>query len=49
MQIGWVIVGGMGLGTVLTVFVVPTMYALLARTAVPGPRDAQVQPAGTPH
>ena len=49
MQIGWVIVGGMGLGTVLTVFVVPTMYALLARGAVPGPRNAQVQPAGTPH
>lgn len=37
-QIGWVIVGGMGLGTVLTVFVVPTMYALLARSTVPGAR-----------
>ena len=49
MQIGWVIVGGMGLGTLLTVFVVPTMYALLARGAVPGPRNAQVQPAGTSH
>src|SRR5574343_835674 len=49
MQIGWVIVGGMGLGTLLTVFVVPTMYALLARGAVPGPRNAQVHPAGTPH
>ncbi|MEC5211531.1 multidrug efflux pump [Polaromonas sp. CG_9.5] len=35
-QIGWVIVGGMSLGTLLTVFVVPTMYALLARKAVPG-------------
>jgi len=35
-QIGWVIVGGMSLGTVLTVFVVPTMYSLLARKAVPG-------------
>ncbi|GLS16541.1 efflux RND transporter permease subunit [Hydrogenophaga electricum] len=30
-QIGWVIVGGMSLGTLLTVFVVPTMYMLLAR------------------
>ena len=49
MQIGWVIVGGMGLGTLLTVFVVPTMSALLARGAVPGPRNAQVQPAGTSH
>ena len=36
-QIGWVIVGGMSLGTLLAVFVVPTMYALLARNAVPGP------------
>lgn len=30
-QIGWVIVGGMLLGTVLTLFVVPTVYTLLAR------------------
>ncbi len=35
-QIGWVIVGGMSIGTVLTIFVVPTMYALLARKRVPG-------------
>ena len=35
-QIGWVIVGGMSLGTLLTVFVVPTMYALFARQKVPG-------------
>lgn len=35
-QIGWVIVGGMSLGTLLTIFVVPTMYTLLARKAVPG-------------
>ena len=35
-QIGWVIVGGMSLGTLLTIFVVPTMYALFARQAVPG-------------
>jgi multidrug efflux pump subunit AcrB len=39
-QIGWVIVGGMSLGTVLAVFVVPTMYSLLARKAVPGPNKA---------
>lgn len=37
-QIGWVIVGGMSLGTLLTVFVVPTMYTLLARKQVPGPK-----------
>ncbi len=35
-QIGWVIVGGMSIGTLLTVFVVPTMYTLLARRKVPG-------------
>jgi multidrug efflux pump len=35
-QIGWVIVGGMSLGTLLTIFVVPTVYSLLARQAVPG-------------
>ncbi|EWY42205.1 acriflavin resistance protein [Skermanella stibiiresistens SB22] len=30
-QIGWVIVGGMSLGTLLTLFVVPTMYTLMTR------------------
>ena len=35
-QIGWVIVGGMSLGTLLTIFVVPTMYTLFARKATPG-------------
>ena len=35
-QIGWVIVGGMSVGTLLTVFVVPTMYTLLARKHAPG-------------
>jgi len=35
-QIGWVIVGGMSLGTLLTIFVVPTMYTLLARQHAPG-------------
>ena len=39
-QIGWVIVGGMSLGTVLAIFVVPTMYSLLARKSVPGPNKA---------
>ena len=32
-QIGWVIVGGMSMGTLLTLFVVPVAYTLLARTA----------------
>ena len=39
-QIGWVIVGGMSLGTLLAVFVVPTMYSLLARKSVPGANKA---------
>ncbi|MEJ7930969.1 efflux RND transporter permease subunit [Ramlibacter sp. AN1015] len=42
-QIGWVIVGGMSLGTLLTLFVVPTMYTLLARRAVPGANKAAVR------
>ena len=35
-QIGWVIVGGMSVGTLLTLLVVPTVYSLLARRGVPG-------------
>jgi multidrug efflux pump len=34
-QIGWVIVGGLLLGTFFTLFVVPTAYTLLARRRVP--------------
>lgn len=41
-QIGWVIVGGMSLGTLLTIFVVPTMYTLFARQRVPGANKAVV-------
>jgi multidrug efflux pump len=33
-QIGWVIVGGMTLGTLMTLFVVPTIYTLLTRRRV---------------
>jgi multidrug efflux pump len=40
-QIGWVIVGGMSLGTLLTIFVVPTMYSIFARKAVPGAKTAK--------
>jgi multidrug efflux pump len=36
-QIGWVIVGGMSLGTVFTLLVVPTVYLLLARNHAPEP------------
>ena len=50
-QIGWVIVGGMSFGTLLTVFVVPTMYSLFARKKIPGPNkaDAVEQPADSVH
>jgi multidrug efflux pump len=41
-QIGWVIVGGMSLGTLLTIFVVPTMYTLFARKTIPGANKAVV-------
>ncbi len=48
-QIGWVIVGGMSFGTLLTIFVVPTMYTLFARKAVPGeittPEATEAAPA----
>jgi multidrug efflux pump len=43
-QIGWVIVGGMSLGTLLTIFVVPTMYTLLARRKH-GSRVVEAPPA----
>ena len=48
-QIGWVIVGGMSLGTLLTIFVVPTMYALFARSAVPGAKTDEVREAPAGH
>ena len=48
-QIGWVIVGGMSLGTLLTIFVVPTMYTLFARKAVPGAKTTVAVDAATPH
>ena len=43
-QIGWVIVGGMSLGTLLTIFVVPTMYSLLARKHAPGAKKEVTLP-----
>jgi multidrug efflux pump len=36
-------VGGMSLGTLLTIFVVPTMYTLFARKAIPGANTAVVK------
>ncbi len=49
-QIGWVIVGGMSLGTLLTIFVVPTMYTLLARKHAPGAKkEATIDPDAAHH
>jgi len=48
-QIGWVIVGGMTLGTLLTIFVVPTMYTLLARKHAPGANKQAVADEAPPH
>ncbi|MDR2164349.1 MAG: efflux RND transporter permease subunit [Zoogloeaceae bacterium] len=52
-QIGWVIVGGLLLGTLLTLFVVPTVYLLLGKRARerqpenPAPGPANGNPAAT--
>jgi multidrug efflux pump len=48
-QIGWVIVGGMSLGTVLTIFVVPTMYSLFARQSIPGADTREMRERAAPH
>ena len=50
-QIGWVIVGGMTFGTLLTLFVVPTAYTLLAgtpRQAAPRRGARGIAPASAP-
>ena len=48
-QIGWVIVGGMSFGTLLTLFVVPTAYTLLAgRRRGEGEPRAAAAAAGSP-
>ena len=44
-QIGWVIVGGMSFGTLLTLFVVPTAYTLLAGRTKVEPVAAEAAPA----
>lgn len=44
-QIGWVIVGGMTVGTLLTLFVTPVAYSFLARGEGVSSSEAVVQPA----
>jgi len=48
-QIGWVIVGGMSFGTLLTLFVVPVAYSLLARKAHVEAHGMEEVPAGHAH
>jgi len=36
-QIGWVIVGGLAIGTIFTVFVIPTVYTLIAKKRATNP------------
>ena len=40
-QIGWVIVGGMSLGTLLTLFVLPTLYAALPEQRQPAAEQSR--------
>jgi multidrug efflux pump len=47
-QLGWVIVGGLLLGTLLTLFVVPTVYTYLARARLPAAPRAAVAPLERP-
>ena len=47
-QIGWVIVGGMTFGTLLTLYVVPVAYSYMARTKH-GSRHAAVEAHPHPH
>lgn len=48
-QIGWVIVGGLMLGTLLTLFVVPTVYTLLATRNVRTQEELQARtPSSAP-
>ncbi len=47
--IGWVIVGGMSLGTLLTLFVIPAIYTWLVRkVSVPGQAPESERPAHPP-
>ena len=47
--IGWVIVGGMSIGTLLTLFIIPVFYSLIVRNVsmIPEERDAAEMAAGS--
>ena len=44
-QIGWVIVGGMTFGTLLTLFVIPTVYSYLGKRTFKEVQPEQVKDA----
>jgi multidrug efflux pump len=48
MQIGWVIVGGMTFGTLLTLYVVPSVYAIMGKRHVPQDELAEQEAALVP-
>jgi multidrug efflux pump len=45
--IGWVVVGGLTLGTLLTLFVIPTIYSLIVRKVHKAPGESE-EPVGVP-
>ena len=45
--IGWVIVGGMSLGTLLTLFIIPVFYVLIVRKIRLMPEEREAQELGT--
>ena len=47
-QIGWVIVGGMAFGTLLTLFVIPTVYSFLGQAHAPRRTTEIADPAPSP-
>ncbi len=47
-QIGWVIVGGLSLGTFLTLFVIPTVLSMIGATHKAQPQHAEHHAAGVP-
>jgi multidrug efflux pump len=47
--IGWVIVGGLLLGTLLTLFVIPAAYTVLTRDRKSLAGTSEALASGTPH